>query len=75
MSKSQSQSHVTTDGQSVGLGVKSTLELVGLSVAELSLWGALSDERQGLSLVSDCQIYLVLVNILFYLHVLCIYTI
>jgi hypothetical protein len=42
---SQSQSHIATDGQSVSLGVYS------LTVTVLFLWGALCDERTGLSFV------------------------
>jgi hypothetical protein len=61
----RSRSHFTTDGRSVGQsvyqGIEPTLELVTryhflpegcfLKVAALSSWGALSDERSGLSLV------------------------
>jgi hypothetical protein len=36
-----------------------------LKVAVLSLWGALSDERSGLSLVSHCQQYLFIVKFFF----------
>jgi hypothetical protein len=60
----RSRSHVTTDGQSVSQsvcqGIEPTLGLVTryyflsegcfLKVAVLSLWGALSGERSGLSL-------------------------
>jgi hypothetical protein len=56
---STSRSHITTDGQSVCQGIEPTLGLVTkyyflsegrfLKVAVLFLWGALSDERSGLS--------------------------
>jgi hypothetical protein len=67
---SQSQSH----GQSVL--VSSSLYLwpdiiFCLKVAVLSLWGALSDERSGLSPVSHCQQYLVCCqkfNIIYIVH-------
>jgi hypothetical protein len=42
-----SQSHIATDGQSVGLS----------KFAVLSIWGALSDERSGLSLFSHLSVY------------------
>jgi hypothetical protein len=45
-----------------------------LKVAVLCLWGALSDERAGLSLVNHCQQCLVLCqkcNILYFVHVTC----
>jgi hypothetical protein len=56
-SKSQSQSYVTTDGQSTSLswnkaliwGLRSHFYYC-LTVADLLIWGALSDERTGLSL-------------------------
>jgi hypothetical protein len=60
--QSQSQSHVTTDGQYIL--VSSSLWNLWpditfcLKVAVLSLWGALSDEMSSLSLVSHCQQYL-----------------
>jgi hypothetical protein len=49
-----------TVSQSVRLGVEPTVGLTTrykfcLNFAVLSLWGALSDERSGLSLVSHCQ--------------------
>jgi hypothetical protein len=57
MIKSQSQSYVTTDGQSASLswneapiwGLRPDLYYC-LTVAGLLIWGALSDERTGLSL-------------------------
>jgi hypothetical protein len=45
-----------------------------LKVAVLSLWGALSDERSGLSPVGHCQQYLVhcqKCNIIYIVHVTC----
>jgi hypothetical protein len=55
----RSVSHFTADSQSVCLGVEPTLwtfarycflfKSLGLEFAVLSLWGALSDDRQGLS--------------------------
>jgi hypothetical protein len=76
--RSQSQSHVTTDGQSVSQYILVWSPLWNLwpditfclKVAVLSLWGALSDERSGLSLASYCQQYLVhcqnLIQFIFY---------
>jgi hypothetical protein len=65
VSRNRSQSHVTTDGQSVWMswcqvyfGTCGQI-LFCLKVPVLSLWGALSDERSGLSPVSHCQQYLV----------------
>jgi hypothetical protein len=62
---SRSRSHVTIDGQSVCQGIEPTLGLVTryyflsegccLKIAVLSLWGALSDERPGLSFVTVQQ--------------------
>jgi hypothetical protein len=63
MPSCQSQSHVTTDGQSVCIGVESTLELgpdilFCLKFAVLSPRGALSDERSDASsLVKSSQSY------------------
>jgi hypothetical protein len=52
----QSQSHSTTDSQSVCLGVEPNLGLLTrdffFKVTVLSFWGALSDERSGLPFVS-----------------------
>jgi hypothetical protein len=64
-----------TVSQSVRLGVEPTAKLATryllyLKVAVLSLWGALSDERSGLSLVSHCQQYFFIVKFfVFFLHV------
>jgi hypothetical protein len=59
---SQSQSHIATDtvSQSVCLGFKPkswTFDQIffPLKVTVLSFWGALSDERSGLSCVSLCH--------------------
>jgi hypothetical protein len=53
--QSQSQSHVTTDGQSVSMSWcqihSGTCDQILFSVC---LWGALSDEKSSLSLVSYC---------------------
>jgi hypothetical protein len=54
-SQSQSQSHIATDGQSVSLGIDIYF---CLTVTLLFPWGALSDERTGLSFVcaaGPCQ--------------------
>jgi hypothetical protein len=73
----QSQSHVTTDGQSVGMywcqvhsGTCGQI-LFCLQVAVLSLRGALSDKRSGLSPVSHCQQYLVHCQKLNIIYILC----
>jgi hypothetical protein len=70
-----SQSHFTADSQSVCLGVEPTLGLLtiycflfkslGLGFVVLSLWGALSDERPGLSFVSLSPIICLFVHLLF----------
>jgi hypothetical protein len=54
----QSQSHIATDGQSVSLGVKPNLGLMTRYLLLfdsyiLLLWGALSDERTGLSFARE----------------------
>jgi hypothetical protein len=54
--QSQSQSHIATDGQSVSLGVETHLGLMTRYLLQFDsygsfLWGALSDERTGLSFV------------------------
>jgi hypothetical protein len=63
-SNSQSQSHFTTDSQSVCLSVCLGVEprlglmtryLFWMKVTVLSIWGALSDERSGLSFVSHSR--------------------
>jgi hypothetical protein len=59
-SQSQSQSHITTDGQSsVRLGVEPNLGLLirdfFFKVSVLTFGGALSDKRSGLSCVSLCH--------------------
>jgi hypothetical protein len=65
--RGQSQSHVTTEGQSVSQSVSQYILVSSslwnlwldiifcLKIAVLSLWSALSDERSGLSPVSHCQ--------------------
>jgi hypothetical protein len=55
-----SVSHFTTNSQSVCLGVEPRLGLMTgylflLKVTVLSIWGALSDERSGLSFVSHSR--------------------
>jgi hypothetical protein len=59
---SQSQSHITTEGQSVSVswcqaqsGTFDQRSFFFFKVTVLSLWSALSDERSGLSFVSPCQ--------------------
>jgi hypothetical protein len=58
-SQSQSQSHVMTDGQSVRcldvepLLVLMTRCLLLLTITVESFWGTFSDERSGLSIVSQ----------------------
>jgi hypothetical protein len=58
-SQSPSQTHIATDGQSVSVGVEPRPYIYySLTVTVLSLWGALSDERTGLSFVyatDPCQ--------------------
>jgi hypothetical protein len=58
--QSQSQSYITTDSQSLCQGIEPSLGLVTryyflsewfLIFAVLSFWGALSDEKSGLSFV------------------------
>jgi hypothetical protein len=51
----QSQRHVTTDDQSVCLDVVVLMPrcLYCLTITVVTLWGALSDERSGLSIVSQ----------------------
>jgi predicted 2-oxoglutarate/Fe(II)-dependent dioxygenase YbiX len=59
-SQSQSQSHITTDDRSASLSwcrshsgtCNHRFFLLFLKVAVLSLWGALSDERSGLSFIN-----------------------
>jgi hypothetical protein len=67
------QSHVTTGDQSAGMswyqvhsGTCDQILFFCLKVAVLSPWGALSDERLGLSPVSHCQQYLIYI-----VHVTC----
>jgi hypothetical protein len=61
-SQSQSQSYFTTDGQSVRLGVEPNLGLLTreifffLKLQSCLNWGALSDERSGLSVVSQSTV-------------------
>jgi hypothetical protein len=52
ITNSQSQSHFATDSQSVCLGADIYFSL---KVTVLSIWGALSDERSGLSFVSHSR--------------------
>jgi hypothetical protein len=74
------QSHFTADSQSVSLGVEPTLwtfdqillpfQVLGLkclvlSCLVLSLWGALSDKRPGLSFVSHSLVIYLCVHLLF----------
>jgi hypothetical protein len=86
-----SQSHFTADSQSVSqsvcLGVEPTLwtstrycflfKCLGLKFVVLSLWGALSDERPGLSCVSHSLVICLCVHLLFtflsFAHLLYIY--
>jgi hypothetical protein len=78
----KSQSHVTTDGQSVGQYVVASDSLWNtwpdiifcLKVAVLSLLGALSVERSGLSPVShfhQCLVHCQRFNIIYIVHVTC----
>jgi hypothetical protein len=62
----KSQSHFTADSQSVCLGVERTLwRCLGLKFVVLSLWGALSDERLGLSIVSHSLVIWLCAHLLF----------
>jgi hypothetical protein len=59
-SQSQSQTHITTDSQSVSiLGVEPNLGLLNRfffsKLLSCLIWGALSDESSGLSFVSLCH--------------------
>jgi hypothetical protein len=69
---SESESYVTTDGQPDGLGIKhpfgayDQIFITCVTVMVLFLWGALSDERMGLSFVyaaGHCQRSLSLVRV------------
>jgi hypothetical protein len=53
LSVSQSQSHIATDGRSVSQSV--SLRLLLFDSYGLFLWGALSDERTGLSFAGPGQ--------------------
>jgi hypothetical protein len=73
LSQSQSQSHITTDGRSVSMfwcraryGTCDQIFSPLFKVAVLSLWGALSDERSGVSFVSILSMESIVVSQ--YLH-------
>jgi hypothetical protein len=79
--KSQSQSHVTTNGRSVIMswcqvhsGAWWPDIIFYLKLAVLSMWGALSDERSGLPPVSHCHqclLHCQRFNIIYIVHVTC----